>query len=495
MTMQQPTTAPEQKTPSNAPTGASGGQPVPRAAQNNDANNDNRRQGGGGGGGGGGGNRQEDNSPKHDVNYPVGIAGVKMAEAPRTVGTDEPPPMPVNEKLSSIGQPTPRLDGRLKVTGAAKYTADVKLPGMLYARMLTSPHPAATIESIDTSEAERHPGVKAVHVLERDLGAAQTQEDKALKYPRLRYVGQPFAAIAATTQAAADEAARLVKVEYKLAPWVVDVDKAKQPNAPLVFQGNAEQAGTAGGGGGPRGAKQEGNVRFGPPTKRGDIDQGFKDADVTIQADYRTQVQTHSALETHGVVSDFKPDGITVYASTQGTTSVRNEIATVFGIDRSKVRVITEFMGGGFGSKFGAGNYGVLATHLSKKASAPVRLMLDRREEHLCVGNRPNSNQQVRIGAKKDGTLTAMHFVNFGTAGTGTGAGATGPAQNMYPCPNLLTEDNDVFTHAGPSAAFRAPGHPQGAFSLEQAMDELAEKLQMDPLTLREKIDPSEARA
>jgi xanthine dehydrogenase YagR molybdenum-binding subunit len=151
-------------------------------------------------------------------------------------------------------------------------------------------------------------------------------------------------------------------------------------------------------------------------------------------------------------------------------------------------------MGGGFGAKFGAGNYGVLATHLSKKAGAPVRLMLDRREEHLCVGNRPSSTQKIRIGAKNDGTLTAIHLSSYGTAGVGTGAGASGPAQNMYPCPNLRTEDSDIFTNAGPSAAFRAPGHPQGAFSLEQAIDELAEKLKMDPLALREKIDPSEAR-
>src|SRR5262249_53900467 len=135
-----------------------------------------------------------------------------------------------------------------------------------------------------------------------------------------------------------------------------------------------------------------------------------------------------------------------------------------------------------------------LATELSKKLGAPVRLMLDRRQEHLCVGNRPNSRQQIKLGAKKDGTLTAMHLVNFGTAGVGGGAGASAPTQNIYSCPNILTEDNDVFTHAGPAAAFRAPGHPQGAFSLEQAMDELAEKLGIDPLDLRDKNDDSDAR-
>src|SRR6185295_4587002 len=152
-------------------TGASGGQPVPRAAQDQNANQGgNRRQGGGGGG-----NRPDD-GPRHDVNYPVGITGVKMEEAPRTVGADEPPPLPPNEKLSTIGKPTPRLDGRLKVTGAAKYTADVRLPGMLYARMLTSPHPHARVLSIDTSAAAAHPNVRAVHILERVRDVAELRD-------------------------------------------------------------------------------------------------------------------------------------------------------------------------------------------------------------------------------------------------------------------------------------------------------------------------------
>src|SRR6185369_15364591 len=170
-------------------------------------------------------------------------------------------------------------------------------------------------------------------------------------------------------------------------------------------------------------------------------------------------------------------------------STVRDEFAEVLKLPKSQVRVVTEFMGGGFGAKFGAGNYGVLAAHLSKKAGAPVRLMLDRREEHMAVGNRPSSVQHLRIGAKKDGTLTAIHHVAYGTAGAGTGAGAGGPAKNMYPCPNVLIEEYDVFTHAGPAAAFRAPGHPQGCFSFEQAIDELADKLAVDPLALREKID------
>jgi xanthine dehydrogenase YagR molybdenum-binding subunit len=168
---------------------------------------------------------------------------------------------------------------------------------------------------------------------------------------------------------------------------------------------------------------------------------------------------------------------------------VRDELAEVFSLPKSKIRVITEFMGGGFGAKFGLGNYGVLAAHLSKAARAPVRLMLDRKEEHTSVGNRPSSVQKITLGAKKDGTLVAIHHQSHGTGGTGTGAGCGGPARNMYPCPNVLSEEYDVFTNAGPAAAFRAPGHPQGVFALEQAIDELADKLHMDPLVLRDKID------
>jgi len=428
--------------------------------------------------------------------YPVGIAGVQVEEQKRDTGKDEPPPLPVNEQLKVIGKPTPRIDGKLKVTGAAKYTADINLPGMLYARMLASPYPSAKIKSIDTSAAEKHPGFKAFHLLERDLSAAQSKEDQAEKYPRIRYAGQPIGAVAAISPAAAEDVARLVKIEYEVLPFVVDLTKAQQPDSPLVFTGEAVQSGSAGGGGGARNVQQHGNVRG--PNRRGPdadaIEKAFAESDVVIESDYRTQVQTHSALETHGVVADWKPDMLTVWASTQGTASVRDELAGAFGLKKSNVRVITEFMGGGFGAKFGAGNYGALATYLSRKAGAPVKLMLDRRQEHLCVGNRPNSSQKMKIGATKDGTLAAIHLVSFGSAGVGSGAGSAGPTQGIYRCPNILTEESDVFTHAGPAAAFRAPGHPQGAFSLEQAMDELAEKLGMDPLELRAKNDDSEAR-
>ena len=426
-----------------------------------------------------------------------GIPQLGLTHVDREVPVDEPPPLPANKDLKYIGQPTVRYDGAAKVSGRGKYTADVHLPGMLYAYMRGADIPHGRILSIDTTAAERYPGVKAVYVAEHMYGGEAELRDPnkeaPSRYPMVRYAGQPIAAVAATSQAIAEDAAKLIDVKYDARPFVVDRMDARKPDAPLVFPGPADAAGSAGGGGGPKDVPQTGNVH-GPEKKtKGDIDAGFKEADVVVEGEYFTQIQTHSALETHGFVVDWKPDELTVYASTQGTASVRDEFAEVFKLPQNKVRVITEFMGGGFGAKFGAGNEGVVAANLSRKAGAPVRLMLDRRQEHI-VSNRPDSHQKLRIGAKRDGTLTAIELISYGTAGVGTGAGTAGPATNLYKCENIHTEENDVFINAGPGAAFRAPGHPQGSFAFEQAIDEVAVKLNMDPLDLREKIDESPAR-
>jgi xanthine dehydrogenase YagR molybdenum-binding subunit len=430
------------------------------------------------------------------VTMPVGVPGFTLGEEERTVPVTEPPVLPINKDLEYIGKPIERWDGYAKATGRARYTADVNLPGMLYARFVNSNVPHAKIASIDTSEAERSPGVKGVHVIETILGGAVLRDPslEETKYPVVRFAGQPIAAVAATSPQAAEDAAAKVKVVYNTLPFVVDENVARAPNAPQVFPGPADQAGTAGGGGSRAGIPQTGNVHGPSVHKDGDAAQGFKDADVIVDAHYTTQVQTHSALETHGVVADWKPELLTVYASTQGTASVREELAGYFKLPMSQVRVITEYMGGGFGAKFGAGNPGVVAAILSRKTGAPVRLMLDREEEHLSVGNRPSSDQRLRIGAKKDGTITAIQLISYGTAGCGTGAGCAGPAANLYKWATLHTEENDVFINAGPAAAFRAPGHPQGAFALEQSIDELAEKLDMDPLDLRDRIDENPVR-
>lgn len=428
--------------------------------------------------------------------FVFGIPQNGLEKKERTVPIDEPPPLPANAELTYIGKPTIRYDGPAKVMGKGKYTADVNLPGMLYGRMVDATIPHGRIVSVDTSAAEKLPGVRAVYVIEHVYGIAELRDPKLetpSRYPVVRYAGQPIAGVAAVSQQIANDAAKLVKVQYDTMPFVVDRSDARSDTAPVVFPGPADAAGSAGGGGGPKNVPQTGNVH-GPQRKTiGDTKKGLADSDVIVEGEYFTQVQTHSALETHGFVVDWKPDEVTIYASTQGTSSVRDEFAEVFKLPKSKVRVITEYMGGGFGAKFGAGNEGVVAANLSRKANAPVKLMLDRRQEHI-VSNRPDSHQKLKIGAKHDGTLTAIELTSYGTAGVGTGAGTAGPATNMYKCPNLLTEEYDVFINAGPGAAFRAPGHPQGCFAFEQTIDDLAVKLNMDPLTLREKIDESPAR-
>ena len=434
------------------------------------------------------------------IKLPHGIPGHNLGQIEREVPADEPPAWPVNDELKHVGKRVKRTDAEAKVTGAAKFTSDIQLPGMLYGRMLRSDYPHAKIRSIDMSAAEKHPGVFAVHIFKNVVGMAQPADDDAAgEYPDIKFAGQPIAGVAALTTDIAEEALKLIRVDYEYLPFVVDLEEAQKPEAPLVFTTNVEQGDSGGGGGGDAGLKTVGNVR-GPSTSsfyggpRGDLEKGFEEADTILEQTYRTQVQTHCSLETHGVVVDWKPGNVTIYASTQNTKNVRDEFADVFDLPKSQVRVIQDYMGGGFGAKHSLGNFGVMAGHLAKKSGRPIKLMLDRKEEHISSGNRPNSIHYLKIGARKDGKLTAIQQKSYGTAGVGLGAGVGRIAQIMYESPNFSTEQYDVFTHAGPGAAWRAPGNVQGCYGLEQAMDELAEKLNLDPIALRDMTDASEIR-
>jgi len=342
--------------------------------------------------------------------------------------------------------------------------------------------------------------VRAVHVItdvvgraiERDAG---TDHGAGVHLPPALYVGAPIAAVAAITEEAVDAALGLIKVDYEVLPFVVDMEDARKPDAPAVFASPVIGTGFEGRAPGSGEIAQHGNIRG--PVKagaRGDIDAGFAEAEVVVEEDYRTQVQTHCCMETHSVVADWRPDGLTIYLSTQFTAGVRNELAEAFKLPRNRVRVVVDAMGGGFGSKSSAGNYARAAVALSRAAAAPVRLALDRREEQLDSGNRPGTFQRLKIGARKDGRLSAISLYTYGTAGTATGAGVGNVAQAMYECPNFASEQYDVFINAGPGCAMRGPGNTPGAFALEQAIDELAEKLTIDPLLLRDRIDASPVR-
>lgn len=421
----------------------------------------------------------------------VGIAAGKLTAEPREVPAGEAPPWPTNVGLAVVGKPTPRLDGRAKVTGAAKYTSDIQLPGMLHAKRVVSPHAHARVVRIDTRKAERLAGVKAVFVVKAQEGATlvDPSTEKSGKFPRIRYVGQCVAAVAATTPDLAEEAARLIEVEYEVLPAVVSLDAAMKDSSPVVYPGQVNMGGSAGGGGAAADLPQQHNRRGPTKAGEGDVDAAMREAVHQVGGTFRTQVQTHSAMETHGMIADWRPDGLTVHVSTQGTATVRDELSTVFKLPKTKVRVICEYMGGGFGSKFGAGHFGVVAVELSRRAKRPVRMMLDRREEHVAVGNRPNTLQELKLGAARDGALTAIDLVSHGSSGIATGAGVGWAAARLYPAAAVRTRQFDVFTHTGPGAAFRAPGMPQGMFALEQLIDELAEKLRVDPLVLRDRLD------
>ncbi len=417
--------------------------------------------------------------------FPAGIASAGLGTVSRQIPADEPPPLPPNSELAAIGKSFPRPNGRAKVTGAVRFAVDVALPGMLFARVLRSPLPHARVRSIDISAAARVPGVRAI------LAIANPDESASAT---LRYIGAPVAAVAAASMAAAEASSHLIKVDYEPLPFVAEMNAARSPNAPLVHDETTAPPGHPSGFPAAVNLPLNGNVRGPAVARRGDVSQGFAQADVTVEGEYSTQVQTHCCMEPHAIVADWRPDGLTVYQSTQFTTGVRHELAEEFGLPLNKIRVVVHAMGGGFGSKSSLGNYGSIAVELSRRAKAPVKLFLEREEEQMDAGNRPGTWQRLRIGAKRDGALTAISLVSYGTAGVGLGAGVGSNAEALYSCPNFEGAQHDVFINAGPGCAMRAPGNTPGAFGLEQTIDDLAEKLGIDPLALRDRIDPSPVR-
>ena len=426
----------------------------------------------------------EDRSERHET-FPFGIASAGLSEVDRLVPPDEPPPLPPNADLAVIGKAVPRQNGWAKVTGAAQFTVDVVLPRMLQGAILRSPYVHARVRAIDLSAAAAYPGVYAAIAL---VDPATPGSDV------LRYAGAPVAAFAARSASIAAEAMRLVRVDYDPKPFVVDMDAARQPDAPLVHEAQWAPQGSASGFPARANLPLHGNLRGPAMDSRGDTARGFAEADVTVEGDYSTQVQTHCCMEPHAIVADWRDDGLTVHLSTQFTAGVRHELAHAFGLPLNRVRVVVDAMVGGFGSKSSLGQYGRIAVSLSRMAKAPVRIVLDRHDEQLDAGNRPGTWQHLRIGAKRDGTLTAIELESYGTAGVGLGAGVGNVAQTLYTCPDFSSAQYDVFTNAGPGCAMRGPGNTPGAFALEQLVDDLAEKLALDPLALRDRIDPSPVR-
>ncbi|MGA8613035.1 MAG: xanthine dehydrogenase family protein molybdopterin-binding subunit [Xanthobacteraceae bacterium] len=417
--------------------------------------------------------------------FPAGIASVGLSTVERQIPIDEPPPLPPNSELAVIGKSFPRPNGRAKVTGAIHFTVDIALPGMLHARVLRSPMPHALVRAIDVTAAVQQPGVRAV------LPIIDPSDPHSAT---LRYIGAPIAAVATVSMAAAEQALHLIRVDYQPLPFVASMDQARAAGAPLVHDSETAPAGHPSGFPAAANLPLNGNVRGPAITKRGDVARGFAEAAVVVEGEYSTEVQTHCCMEPHAIVADWRPEGLTVYISTQFTAGVRQELAEEFGVPLSRVRVVVDAMGGGFGSKSSLGNYGRIAVELSRRAHAPVKLFLEREEEQMDAGNRPGTWQHLRVGAKRDGSLTAISLTSYGTAGVGLGAGVGNNAEALYSCPSFQGTQHDIFINAGPGCAMRGPGNTPGAFGLEQAIDDLAEKLGMDPLTLRDRIDPSPVR-
>ncbi len=401
------------------------------------------------------------------------LAGFKggTREIEVDVPDDEPEIWGLDSKMNVVGTDVPRLDGMAKASGAAVYTADATAPGMLHGRMLRAASAGGTLRSIDLSAVEKAPGVKYARAVAGD-GTAITHE------------GRDLAFVVADTEANLEAALLLAKAEFEPGPVATTVEDGAAEGAPRV---NRDRPSNVVGG------RNEGQTRAFAAA-----DEAIGRADVVLERTYRTQVQVHTPLETHGIVVVPAEDGsLTVYASTQGTFSVADGIAGALRLGRGKVEVISEYVGGGFGCKFGpsapGSGFGVEAARAALKLNAPVRAMLTRREEHLLGGNRPSSVQRVRLGVKKDGTVVGYTVESRGSAGFSEGgAGVANPM--IYDLGRTAKEEITVLTHAGPGAAFRAPGHPQGSFALESAMDEAADAIGMDPLEFRMRLDRNPIR-
>jgi xanthine dehydrogenase YagR molybdenum-binding subunit len=363
-------------------------------------------------------------------------------------------PWPAKPRL--LGTRVSRLDGPLKTSGRAKYSYDITRPGMLYGRILRSPHAHARLKSIDAAAAEKAPGVKAVLIT--------IKPGEKVLYP-----GSEIGALAAATEQQAADALRMITVEWEVLPPLATVEQSMRPEAPQVFT--------------------PANTRRGTAQQDGDLEAGFAAAAHTVEGTYSTQVQTHTSLETHGCICEWNGDNLTAWVSTQAVHGTREGFASGLKIPQANVRVITEFMGGGFGSKFGPDIQGLLCARVARAAGAPVKMMLDRKEEHLATGNRPSAFARVRAGVSADGKLTAFDAQTWGTGGAG--AGSDYPLPYIYIFPNRRRSHTDVYINSGMQRAMRAPGHPQGCFVTEVLMDELADRVRMDPVEFRLKNLPA----
>ncbi len=374
---------------------------------------------------------------------------------------------PDREEPLQLGKPVDRYDAYAKVSGTALYAVDRQLRHMLVARTLRCPHPHANLRSIDTKAAEKLDGVVAV-LHHGNAPAIGWYADSFLFDKHLRYQGDEVAVVAAESAAIAEEALRLIQVDYEILPFETRTMEAYRDGAPAYHD--------------------EGTMVNGGPSEgdRGDVDAALAAADAVVEETFTTAVDVHNPTEPHNSAVYWDGDRLTVYDSTQGVFAIRDSLAAKLDIPAASIRVITPAMGGGFGSKLELGKYTVMAALLARRTGRPVSLAMDRKEMNLAVGNRPDSVQKLRAAGTKDGKLTALTTESFGMVGAyRSGAWMNWPFLTMYECPNLRFSHRSIYTNLGKARPFRAPGHPQGTFALDQIIDELAMQLGVDPLEFR----------
>jgi xanthine dehydrogenase YagR molybdenum-binding subunit len=357
-------------------------------------------------------------------------------------------------ELDVVGRPATRADGLLRTSGSARYTVDVALPGMLHARVLRAPVARCRVTRLDLEAARATPGVRAV----LGPGGPFAMSGEPVLTAEPAWAGAPIAAVAAdTSEAAAAGIAALAPELEPLAPL--------DPDAGLEEQRFTED---------PR------------EVVRGDPDVALADADVKVELTCETPAHVQTPLEPHAAVARWEGDSLTAWVSTQGMFDARGELARRFELRPEQVRVISEFIGGGFGAKQGAGTEALLAAELARAAGRPVRLALGRHEDQVVGGRRAWTRQTVTLGARRDGTLAGIELAAVVAMGAGGWIFPVAePALSLYRCPNVRTMIFPVRTSLRAQNAFRAPGVVEGVTVLEQAMDELAAALGMDPLELR----------
>ncbi len=380
------------------------------------------------------------------------------------------------ETFSVVGQRVNRFEGYERVTGEAKYIADVVLPGMLAGKILRSPYPHARILNIDTSKAERLPGVRAVITADDTVKqgwGAFIQDQYPLTFGTARYVGDEVAAVAAVDQHTAEEAIELIEVEWEELPAVFDSEEAMREGAPLIH------------------GDKERNIAIRIDVERGDVQKAFAESDLVVEDTFQSMHQWHCAIETIGSIAQYANGKYTIYMNTATIFMARDRIALALGVSEADVRIIQTAVGGGFGGKSCDDNNAIIAALLARKAQRPVRI-INTREEEFLAGSRPRVPMKVwvKIGFMKDGHIRAkqLRIVADNGAYSGKAPAVTGVAalrhDTAYKYSDVKTEAYLVYTNKIPTGAFRGFGNPSAEWAIEQLIDVAADQLGIDPMEL-----------